>query len=220
MSHYYTPAQRSWRGVYWLHLVCLSICGQNHVRSVSSTILVGSISYLHILSSNFRRCVARKIWNFGKYFKFLTLTLSCFDLRSNMNQLGNHGAVGRYPQNTDVLVVLVGSGNGLVSPGNKSLPEPALTMMPYVVTKPQWVNSQVPQDWTLITQISRFMGPIWGQQDPGGPHVGPMNFAIWVYVIFFYLFKRCKICSKYWFDTMTVIHNSKSPKISSIKNTL
>ena len=24
------------------------------------------------------------------------------------------------------------------------------------------------------------MGPIWGQQDPGGPHVGPVNFAIWV----------------------------------------
>ena len=23
------------------------------------------------------------------------------------------------------------------------------------------------------------MGPIWGQQDPGGPHVGPMNHAIW-----------------------------------------
>ena len=23
------------------------------------------------------------------------------------------------------------------------------------------------------------MGPIWGQQDPGGHHVGPMNFAIW-----------------------------------------
>ena len=23
------------------------------------------------------------------------------------------------------------------------------------------------------------MGPIWGQHDPGGPHVGPMNFAIW-----------------------------------------
>ena len=25
------------------------------------------------------------------------------------------------------------------------------------------------------------MGPIWGRQDPGGPHVGPMNFAIWNY---------------------------------------
>ena len=23
------------------------------------------------------------------------------------------------------------------------------------------------------------MGPIWGRQDPGWPHVGPMNFAIW-----------------------------------------
>ena len=23
------------------------------------------------------------------------------------------------------------------------------------------------------------MGPIWGRQDPGGPHVGAMNFAIW-----------------------------------------
>ena len=25
------------------------------------------------------------------------------------------------------------------------------------------------------------MGPIWGRQDPGGPHVGPTNFAIWEY---------------------------------------
>ena len=25
--------------------------------------------------------------------------------------------------------------------------------------------------------IARFMGPIWGRQDPGGPHVGPMNFG-------------------------------------------
>ena len=23
------------------------------------------------------------------------------------------------------------------------------------------------------------MGPTWGRQDPGGPRVGPMNFAIW-----------------------------------------
>ena len=27
------------------------------------------------------------------------------------------------------------------------------------------------------------MGPIWGRQDPGGPHVGPMNFVIWVFTI-------------------------------------
>ena len=24
------------------------------------------------------------------------------------------------------------------------------------------------------------MGPIWDRQDQGGPHVGPMNFAIWI----------------------------------------
>ena len=23
------------------------------------------------------------------------------------------------------------------------------------------------------------VGPIWGRQDPGGPHVGHMNFTIW-----------------------------------------
>ena len=31
------------------------------------------------------------------------------------------------------------------------------------------------------------MGPIWGRQDPGGPHVGPMNFAIWVSTKLHYL---------------------------------
>ena len=40
--------------------------------------------------------------------------------------------------------------------------------------------------WTDLYPDSKFhgasMGPIWGQQDPGGPHVGPMNFAIWVAV--------------------------------------
>ena len=27
--------------------------------------------------------------------------------------------------------------------------------------------------------LGAIMGPIWGREDPGGPHVGPMNFAIW-----------------------------------------
>ena len=25
------------------------------------------------------------------------------------------------------------------------------------------------------------MGPIWGRQDSGGPHIGPMNIAIWIH---------------------------------------
>ena len=31
----------------------------------------------------------------------------------------------------------------------------------------------------ITSLIARFMGPIWGRQDPGGPHVGPMDFASW-----------------------------------------
>ena len=48
----YPPLQRSWKGgilVSPCPSVRLSVCGQNRVRSVSSTILIGSISYLHIL---------------------------------------------------------------------------------------------------------------------------------------------------------------------------
>ena len=58
------------RGVYWFHLVCLSVrlsvCGQNLVRSESSTILVGSMWYLHILSSNFIRCVTCNVIRFWR----------------------------------------------------------------------------------------------------------------------------------------------------------
>ena len=32
---------------------------------------------------------------------------------------------------------------------------------------------------TSTTLIGANMGPIWDRQDPGGPHVGSMNFAIW-----------------------------------------
>ena len=36
------------------------------------------------------------------------------------------------------------------------------------------------------------MGPIWGGQDPGGPHDGPINFAIWV-VYDWNMFKKAEI---------------------------
>ena len=71
LTHNYTPRFNEVdRGVYWYHLgrlsVCpsvhLSVCGQNRVRSVSSTILIRSISYLHILSLKFWRIF--KICNF------------------------------------------------------------------------------------------------------------------------------------------------------------
>ena len=61
----------------YLYQICntdvrLSVWGQNCVCSVSSTILIRSISYFHILSSNFRRGVACnacfKIQKFWKNF--------------------------------------------------------------------------------------------------------------------------------------------------------
>ena len=100
----------------------LSVCGQNRVRSVSSTILAISISYLHILSSSFRRCVLcikcfffvffffsklKKKCDFSKFFEFVTLFY--FDLGSSMSWsivwviMGWRG----YPQNASVLVVLI-----------------------------------------------------------------------------------------------------------------
>ena len=46
-----------------------------------------------------------------------------------------------------------------------------------------WINEYIKQ-WDVITHPDSKahganMGPIWGRQDPGGPHVGPMNFALW-----------------------------------------
>ena len=35
-------------------------------------------------------------------------------------------------------------------------------------------------DYPDIKAHGANIGPIWGRQDPGGPHVGPMNFVIWV----------------------------------------
>ena len=46
------------------------------------------------------------------------------------------------------------------------------------------------------------MGPIWGRQDPGVPHVGLMNFAIWGHVssefkvwLKFYFSNCCAVCN-------------------------
>ena len=99
--YYYTPASTKLKGGYWLHLVRpsvrLSVCGQNRACSVSSTILVGSISYLHILSSNF-----------GKFWQICNFDFVFFWLGTQYDSIiwvimRRRG----YPQNAGVLVVLV-----------------------------------------------------------------------------------------------------------------
>ena len=58
------------------------------------------------------------------------------------------------------------------------------------------------------------MGPIWGQQDPGGPHVGPRNFAIWdVFCGFNLWFIFCPnhcsdVCNIWLYRTMLKCHST------------
>ena len=81
------------------------------------------------------------------------------------------------------------------------------------------------------------MGPSWGQQDPDGPHVGPLNFAIWVdtwitrQVYFKATFiNKCNlhICHTtmhthgYWHSFLHIMYwNMSTPSVSKvfIKNT-
>ena len=89
-------------GVYWFHLVRPSVRPAFRVRSVAPTVLVGSISYLYILSSNFRRCVACivycKISKFELLAIFLNLQLWLFLVLTLdliwIPSMGNHGAAG------------------------------------------------------------------------------------------------------------------------------
>ena len=58
----------------------------------------------------------------------------------------------------------------------------------------RWCQKQVYRAWISVftdsTPDSKIhwanMGPIWGRQDPGGSHVGPMNLALWDSVILDY----------------------------------
>ena len=57
------------------------------------------------------------------------------------------------------------------------------------------------------------VGPIWGRQDPGGPHVGPMNFAIWEVVKIIVIqvqlctIKACSWLYVYSIYTIYIIYN-------------
>ena len=90
-------------------------------------------------------------------------------------------------------MINIGTGDGLVPSGNKPLLEAMLTKFydPYGASRLRWVN--LVQLLLMSTHYVLYcfeypdskvhganMGPIWGRRDPGGPHVGPMNFALWV----------------------------------------
>ena len=88
----------------------------------------------------------------------------------------------------------------VLSEGNKSKCSPTVINVLDLFFPGGISRSKSPrQQWPFIT-VNKLrtadskihganMGLIWGRQDPGGPHVCPMNFAIWdIFVIYF---KKC-----------------------------
>ena len=50
------------------------------------------------------------------------------------------------------------------------------------------------------------MGPIWGRQDPGGPHVGPMNIAFWdIYACGRWQYKGLSLKMRYFLEGKIII---------------
>ena len=53
--------------------------------------------------------------------------------------------------------------------------KPRTYLMGYIYSAIRWLDTSVPDNKVH----GAYMGPTWGRQDPGGPHVGHTNIAIW-----------------------------------------
>ena len=71
-----TPLQRSWKGVFWFHLVCLSVC-LSVDRIVSALYLQQYSSnpfhFLHILSSNFKSVACKACFKIKNFWQILQI---------------------------------------------------------------------------------------------------------------------------------------------------
>ena len=121
LGHYYTTRQQSFWGL--LVSLCLFVRPSVHpsvhpascVQSVAPSVLVGSISYLCILLSNFRSCVMSNISCKILRFEFLEVFLKSVTLTWYLmwiTNMCNHGVAG-VSWKAGILVILVGSDNGL-----------------------------------------------------------------------------------------------------------
>ena len=78
----------------------------------------------------------------------------------------------------------------------------------YLLTFSHWTCVNIPIFIFCLNPDSKVhganMGPIWGRQDPGGLHVGPMNFIIWEGT-------ACPLPGQYvqtWFGVRTIYYGS------------
>ena len=82
-------------------------------------------------------------------------------------------------------------------------------------------HADVPGAHFTNTSDSKFpvanMGPIWGRQDPGGPHVGPMNLTIWDGLTLIPTWLSVQTHYKAWDDLLTHSQTSTEKKCGSSK---
>ena len=121
----------------------------------------------------FVRRIYRSPLNFphtGQWRGALTFSLICARINSWVNN-GEAGDLRRHRTNCDVIVMKYCI---------YSLSIPLYILNPRsngVLCK--WYHWRKQCDIPDSKVHGANMGPIWGRQGPGGPHVCPMNFAIW-----------------------------------------
>ena len=98
------PAQRSFGGVYWFHSDHPAVCLSVHPSCIPCLLCVAySSGWIHFKFTYFISQLQKvcriwrflhnfKIWIFGNFFKFVTLTLSCYLMW--ITSMCNHGAAG------------------------------------------------------------------------------------------------------------------------------
>ena len=156
----YPPLQRSWKGGI-LVSPCPSVrLWTESLRSVSSTILIGSISYLHILSSTFRRCVACnarfKNLKFWRIFKLCNFDFVFFWLGIQYDSMVWVIMRRGYPQNAGVLVHWPALRAGLLCCNFFGQPGSVSKFPPFV-----WVKLWVGWVGRGYTEISRYFPASW-----------------------------------------------------------
>ena len=127
----------------------------------------------------------------------------CIDNNNNIHTSINSHKISNYHHTHPALIAISVWQNPLIYLCSNSLPSCSFVNH-NVAMNTQWLwpsfltftATVIPDiDWQLLSRpLQRNypdskihganMGPIWGRQELGGPHVGPMNFAIWVYTSF------------------------------------
>ena len=104
---------------------------------------------------------------------------------SAFRTVGTYEETGGFPKKSrwcEILIFSVVSLNKLLNeqPSCRSFETPRrscdVISMKYYQPKSQHLQCSYPDRKVYGAD----MGPTWGRQEPGGPHVGPMNIAIWV----------------------------------------